>query len=103
MLRLGKGSAENRLAYALTEFNLRLSAIGESRDGAFHLPLTQQLLGEYLGLSSVHVCRTMRRLIDRGVIEPGDHMEINIRDPRSLATIAGVDFDILRSQIIPPR
>ena len=101
MLRLGKGSAETRIAYALIELCMRAEAIGERRKGVCHLPLTQQLLGEYVGLTSVHVCRTMRRLTRNGVISIADHMDIVIRDPDTLADIAGVDLASLRQQIIP--
>ena len=100
MLRLGKASAESRIAYALIELCLRLSAIGGGSGNTYHLPLTQQRLGEYTGLSSVHVCRTIRRLTRGGLIDMSDHMDIVIHDIDVLACIADVDLEVLRRQII---
>ncbi|MDU8913381.1 Crp/Fnr family transcriptional regulator [Aestuariicoccus sp. MJ-SS9] len=51
MLRLGKGSAETRIAHAILEFRQRLHAAGSGHDRALHLPLTQQQLGDFVGLS----------------------------------------------------
>lgn len=100
MLRLGKASAESRIAYALIELCLRLSAIGGGFGNTYHLPLTQQLLGEYTGLSSVHVCRTIRRLTRLGTISTSDHMDIVIHDIDALAEIADIEVEVLREQII---
>lgn len=100
MLRLGKGRAETRIAYALIELYVRLDAIGEVSDGAFHLPLTQVHMGDFAGLSSVHVCRTMQRLSRQGIIRVRDHMDIAILDMDSLSAIAGIDPATLADQIV---
>ncbi len=101
MLRLGKGNAETRIAYAMIELCIRLRAVGAVRDWTFHLPLTQQQLGDFVGLSSVHVCRTLRSLSRLGVIAMKDHMDITIHNIDGLAKIAGVDPRALENQIIP--
>ena len=100
-LRLGKGGARMRLAYALLELWIRARAIGLARGGAFHIPLTQQDLGDFAGLSSVHVCRTLGRLEEEGVISVEDHMDIRIRDAAALAQIAEVDPCLLQREITP--
>lgn len=101
MLRLGKGSAPMRIAYALLELCVRLRSIGQTRDHTFHLPLTQQHLGEFTGLSSVHVCRTLRRLARRGIIATGDHLDIRIIDLSALSDAAGIDVKRLEAEIVP--
>lgn len=101
MLRLGKSSAETRIAYVLIELCMRLSGVGGNYDCAFHVPLCQQQLGDFIGLSSVHVCRTMRRLSRQGLITTSDHMDIAIHDVPALASLAGVDPKALRDEIIP--
>lgn len=101
-LRLGKSSAETRVAYALVELCVRMTAIGAVDESEpFHIPFGQQQMAEFTGLSSVHVCRTLRRLNRQGVITTGDHMDIKIHDGATLAEIAGVDIDMLRRTIIP--
>ena len=101
MLRLGKSSAETRIAYALIELCMRLTAINFTKDGAFHVPLGQKQLGDFTGLSSVHVCRTLRRMNRLGLITTQDHMDITIHDVSALAEIAEVDLGTLRKAIIP--
>lgn len=99
MLRLGQASAETRIAYVLIELCIRVSTRGTQCDGEFHVPLGQQLLGDFTGLSSVHVCRTLRRLNRAGVIRTGDHMDILIQDLPALADLAQVDIAVLRNEI----
>ena len=101
MLRLGKGTAEMRVAYAILEFCVRLGSVCQSDDPVFHIPLTQKQLGDFIGLSSVHVCRTMRRMTRNGVIRMTDHMDIRVLEPQGLAEMAGVDQATLRREIMP--
>lgn len=101
MLRLGKSSAETRIAYVLIELCLRLAGGKAGDECAFHVPLGQQQLGDYTGLSLVHVCRTLRRLNRQGVITTGDHMDIRVHDLSKLEVLAGVDLETLRNEIIP--
>ena len=101
MLRLGKSSAETRIAYALIELCMRLTAIHCTKDGAFQVPLGQKQLGDFTGLSSVHVCRTLRRMNRQGLITTQDHMDITIHDVSALAKLAEVDLGTLRKEIIP--
>jgi hypothetical protein len=67
----------------------------------FHVPLGQQHLGDFTGLSSVHVCRTLRRLGRLGTLTTDDHMDIRIHDLPDLADRAGVNIATLRAEIIP--
>lgn len=62
VVRLGCQSAIQRLAHLLLELHQRLSAIGFVHDGSYPLPLTQDTLGELLGLSLVHVNRIVAQL-----------------------------------------
>lgn len=101
MLRLGKGSAENRIAYAIIELCVRSSETGCTECGGFHIPMTQQQLGDFTGLSAVHICRTLRRLQRAGILSVADHMDVVIRNMDALAKIAGIDPASLQKQIVP--
>ena len=57
----GRLPAFQRLACLLCELSVRLDAIADNRS-RFDLPLTQELLADVLGLTSVHVNRMMQRL-----------------------------------------
>jgi CRP-like cAMP-binding protein len=102
MLRLGKGSAEKRVAYALLELCTRIYASDPAVTDSFHIPLRQQQLGDFVGLSSVHVCRTLRRLVRQNIISMRDHMNINIIDVALLSSLADVDLGTLSQKIVPP-
>ncbi|WP_375551785.1 Crp/Fnr family transcriptional regulator [Rhodophyticola porphyridii] len=101
LLRLGKGSAPMRIAFAILELSLRLRSLGHDMEETFHLPLTQKAIGDYTGLSSVHVCRTMRRLVRHNIIETSDHIDIRILDLAALSEIAGIDVERLEQEITP--
>lgn len=100
MLRLGRGSADSRLAYALIELCLRVSAHEEGDCGAFHIPMTQKQLGDFVGLSPVHVCRTLRRMERDGLLSAKDHMDVMIHDIDRLVEMAEVDLPALRREIV---
>ena len=62
LVSIGKRSAIERVAHLLCELYLRLSAVGRSDGPRFALPLTQSELADALGLSTVHVNRTLQEL-----------------------------------------
>jgi CRP/FNR family transcriptional regulator, anaerobic regulatory protein len=100
MLRLGKGSAETRIAYAVCELGLRAAAPAAGLPHAFHLPLTQQALGDYVGLSSVHVSRTFQRFRRLGVLSVDNCMDIVLHDAEGLARIAEIDAATLGEAVL---
>ncbi|MFA8385677.1 MAG: Crp/Fnr family transcriptional regulator [Pelagibaca sp.] len=101
MLRLGKGTAENIIAYTLFELCLRSTCKDMVEGATFHIPMTQQQLGDFCGLSAVHICRTLRRFSRIGLLDVTDHMNIVVHDLTSLAEIAEVDPISLRQEIVP--
>ena len=101
MLRLGKGSAESRISYAIIELCVRSSEATCTECGGFHIPMTQQQLGDFTGLSAVHICRTLRRLQRAGILSVEDHMDVVIHKMDALAKIAGIDPASLQQQIVP--
>lgn len=64
----GQAPAREQLARLLVELHARLTPIGAVIDDAFDLPLTQEVIGDLLGLSAVHVNRTLRHLEDARLI-----------------------------------
>ncbi|WP_454761052.1 Crp/Fnr family transcriptional regulator [Caulobacter segnis] len=62
MVRLGRQTALERMAHLLLELHGRLAEIGEVRGETFHLPLKQEILADALGLSLVHVNRTLQQM-----------------------------------------
>ncbi|MGN7161293.1 Crp/Fnr family transcriptional regulator [Sphingomonas sp. SAFR-052] len=83
----GNASARERLARLLIDLHLRLSAIGEVEADRFVLPLTQEAIGDLLGLTPVHVNRTIRGLEDDGLIAREGH-RFHLRDVAALRNLA---------------
>ncbi len=68
MLGIGRRSAKARLAHFLCEMVMRLRAIGMQRGNTVPLPITQAEVGDALGLSTVHVNRTLQELREEGLL-----------------------------------
>ena len=66
---LGRRSALSRMAHLFCEIRERLDIVGLAPNDSYEFPLTQQELGECLGLTAVHVNRTLQELRRRGLIE----------------------------------
>jgi CRP-like cAMP-binding protein len=62
VVNLGQRTAYERMAHLFCELYYRLRAVGEVMNNSFALPLTQTALGDTLGLSTVHVNRTLQDL-----------------------------------------
>ncbi len=65
---LGGRNAYQRAAHLFCELYVRLRAVGLARSDGIGLPLTQAQLSEALGLSVVHVNRTLQALKKDGLI-----------------------------------
>lgn len=65
---IGRKDAGPRLAHFLCEMGVRLEQAGVSRRDRFRLELTQEQIGDILGLTSVHVNRTVQLLRAQGLI-----------------------------------
>ena len=62
MVGLGRREAYGRVAHLLCELYVRLRSVGLSNGHAYDLPLTQAELGDALGISTVHVNRSLQDL-----------------------------------------
>jgi CRP-like cAMP-binding protein len=68
VLNVGRRDARSRLAHVLCEFGIRLQAQGLATAGGFELPITQEQLADAVGLTPVHVNRTLKSLTAAGLI-----------------------------------
>jgi CRP-like cAMP-binding protein len=67
---LGRKQAHSRMAHFVCEMVTRMRAIGLGQDGEYPWPFTQTEIGDALGLSTVHVNRTLQdELRAKGLIE----------------------------------
>ena len=89
MLSLGRRSAHARIAHLLCEIAIRVGIEGEN-DVTFPFPLRQEQIGDVLGLTNVHVNRTVRQLRKDGLIQLCDRV-LTIPDLAALRYVAGFD------------
>ena len=68
MVGLGRREAYARVAHLLCELYVRLRSVGLTNGRAYELPITQTELGDALGISTVHVNRTLQDLRGEGLI-----------------------------------
>jgi CRP-like cAMP-binding protein len=87
---MGQRPAHERMAHLLCEVFVRLRAVGLSVDHACRLPLTQEELGDALGISSVHVNRTLQELRSDKLIELRGG-RLDILDWKALKKVAQFD------------
>jgi CRP-like cAMP-binding protein len=69
MIGIGRRSAYTRIAHVLCEVFVRLRAVGLANEHECELPVTQAELGDALGLSTVHVNRSLQELRGHGLIQ----------------------------------
>ena len=62
VVNVGRRDSRTRLAHVLCEFAVRLEAQGLTEDYGYELPMTQEQLADVLGLTPVHVNRTIKAL-----------------------------------------
>ena len=68
MLNTGRRDAYARMAHLLCELVMRLGAVGLAPELSCELPMTQPELADALGITPVHVNRTIRDLKAAGLI-----------------------------------
>ena len=68
-LSLGRRTALSRIAALFCEMRLRLEVVGMTEGETYALPLTQTDLAECLGLTPIHVNRTLKELREQGLVQ----------------------------------
>jgi CRP-like cAMP-binding protein len=68
LIRVGRQSAYERVAHLVLELHERLDAVGLASGDTIALPLTQEVIADALGLSIVHLNRTLQQVRRDGLI-----------------------------------
>jgi CRP-like cAMP-binding protein len=87
---LGKRSALSRTAHLFCELWVRLEIVGLTSGDSYDFPLTQRELSECLGMTAVHVNRTLQELRRRKLISL-ENRRLTILDPANLNAVAEFD------------
>ncbi|MEQ8604695.1 MAG: Crp/Fnr family transcriptional regulator [Marivibrio sp.] len=65
---IGRRFALERLAHLFVETRLRLEALGLAEEDRLHFPVTKEQLADAMGLTTIHIYRTLRRLTESGLV-----------------------------------
>ena len=101
ILNVGRRDARARIAHLLCEVSLRMEAAGLTNGDGYQLPLTQEQLGDAVGLTSVHVNRTLRALAEQGLIAR-DRRHVRFDDIERLRSAADFSALYLHLDQAPP-
>ncbi|MDF1606922.1 Crp/Fnr family transcriptional regulator [Hoeflea sp. YIM 152468] len=87
---LGARTAAQRILHFLLELWIRLEQVGLATAKGFELELTQEQIGDCMGLSTVHVNRSLSRLTKEKLVHIGKGM---VSFPETSRAISFADFD----------
>ena len=93
LLSVGRRSALERAAYLLAFIASRARKVGMDGAGKVEIPITQQHVADTLGLSLVHTNKTIRKLMDRKLVQwrDGGCKVLDIEGLMALANWSGLD------------
>jgi CRP-like cAMP-binding protein len=90
IVNVGQRPAPARLAHVIVELRERLKVIGRVTGNSFEMPLTQEQVGEALGITGVHANRVIKQLRREGVVDL-HRGRVTVLDEGKLLELA--DFD----------
>jgi CRP-like cAMP-binding protein len=69
IVNVGQRPAASRLAHTVFELRRRLAITGRAAGDTFEMPLTQEQIGEALGITPVHANRVIKQLREERIID----------------------------------
>ncbi|EJN12326.1 cAMP-binding protein [Bradyrhizobium sp. YR681] len=90
IVNVGQRPAPSRLAHVMIELRERLRIIGRVDGDHFEMPMTQEQIGEALGITAVHANRVIKQLRQEGILE-FHRGRVTVLDERKFLELA--DFD----------
>jgi CRP-like cAMP-binding protein len=100
LIDIGRRSALERVAHFLLELLTRLRTVGLADEKSYHMPLTQELIADALGLSVPHVNRTLRQLREDGLVTI-EEQRVVIRDIDAMSALADFETGYLSHFRVP--
>lgn len=95
LIALGRRSAAERIAHFLLELFTRLRRLGLADERSYRLPLTQEMIGDVLGLSIPYVNRVLAQLREDGFARIKDQVVV-IEDIEGLSALADFEHHYLQ-------
>ncbi len=90
IVNVGQRPAASRLAHIVVELRERLRVIGRGEGAQVEMPLTQEQIGEAMGITPIHANRIIRQLREDGVLE-FNRGYVTVLNERNLEELAHFD------------
>jgi CRP-like cAMP-binding protein len=100
LVNIGRRDAFEAIGHLMCELYLRLRNVGLTTDHSYELPLTQEEIGDALGLTPVHVNRVLQRMRADGLITL-NRSALTIHDYRRLEKASGFNANYLHIEQRP--
>ena len=97
LVNIGRKNAKERVAFLFLDLYHRVRTYGMESGNSILFPMTQEDIADTLGLTLVHVNRTLRSLREQGLIRLTHH-RLTILDEAALADLAGFNPQVLHNQ-----
>jgi CRP-like cAMP-binding protein len=98
----GRRDPLERLAHFLLETHARLQSVGHASKDSFEMPLSQESIGDAVGLSAPHVNRMLHELRSEGLIAMSGH-QMKLLDMAALQILGEFRSSYLTRAPIPDR
>ncbi len=95
LVSVGRRSAFERLAHFFVEMWARMETLGFIENDSCPFPATKEDLADAMGLTTIHIYRTLKRLSSENLIQ-FDASEFKIIDIEALKSVAQYDESYLR-------
>jgi CRP-like cAMP-binding protein len=96
---VGRRCASQRIAHLLCDLLVRLTVVGKAHGHSYDLPLTQEHIADALGLTNVHVNRTMQSLRSNQLVTV-QHRRVTIHNWTALSASCGFRPDYLHLETV---
>ncbi|MBZ9774988.1 Crp/Fnr family transcriptional regulator [Mesorhizobium sp. CO1-1-8] len=97
LVTVGSRPAQQRVGHLICEMLIRTDAVGLASGNSFDLPLSQQELADTMGMSLVHMNRTLQALRSRELITTNGH-KVMVDNLRALTKFTAFDPLYLHQQ-----
>lgn len=98
LVSVGRRDARSRIAHFLCELAFRYRMMDQSNGRSYRLPMSQEQMGDALGLTSVHINRMLMALRSEGLVT-FDRNRVEILDEEGLMRTGEFDSAYLQSRL----
>ena len=95
LAEVGRVSAYERVAGMILDLLVRCRQANIAHKNVIYCPLTQEQIGDMIGLTNAHVNRMLRQLNDEGIID-GMHTRFTIIDEKRLSSLVVFKADFVK-------